>query len=180
MAYYISGGCKNKKSFFAQELAKKLAVDGNKKLYYIATMIPKDNEDIERIKRHLKERENWGFETIECGKDIEKIFELTKKDDVLLFDSVTAGLENAIFDENFDIDEKSLRQFQDNMQRLVETRNNTVFVSDNIFCDGIIYDEVTEIYRKSLAETDRLIAKRCDKVIEVFFGNILEMENTHR
>lgn len=178
MAYFISGGCKNKKSIFAQKLAKDIAIADNRKLFYIATMIPKDKEDLSRIKRHLEERKNWGFKTIECGKNIELVFELTEKDDVLLFDSVTAGLENAIFDDNFGIDEKGLKIFQEQMEKLADIRKNTVFVSDNIFCDGIVYDEITEMYRKSLAETDRLIAKRCEKVIEVFFGYVLEIEKT--
>ena len=42
-------------------------------LYYIATMIPHDHEDDARILRHRKERENWGFETIECGRDIQNV-----------------------------------------------------------------------------------------------------------
>lgn len=176
MAYFISGGCKNEKSFFAQKLARDMAMIDNRKLFYIATMIPKDKEDLSRIKRHLEERKNWGFKTIECGKNIELLFELTDKDDVLLFDSVTAGLENAIFDENFDIDKEGLKIFQEQMEKLANIRKNTVFVSDNVFCDGIVYDEITELYRKSLAETDRLIAKQCEKVIEVFFGHVLEMK----
>ena len=41
MKIFISGGCKNGKSSFAQDIAKKLA--GNSKLYYVATMIPRDD-----------------------------------------------------------------------------------------------------------------------------------------
>ena len=41
MSTYISGGCKNGKSFYAQRVAKA----GGTPLYYIATMIPHDSED---------------------------------------------------------------------------------------------------------------------------------------
>ena len=47
-----------------------MANEKNVPLYYLATMIPVDDEDRARIKRHLKEREGWGFETIEQGQDI--------------------------------------------------------------------------------------------------------------
>ena len=47
MNVLISGGCKNGKSFFAQQLAAELAA--GRPLYYIATMIPRDDEDRARM-----------------------------------------------------------------------------------------------------------------------------------
>ena len=52
MSVFISGGCKNGKSFYAQRIAKA----GGAPLYYIATMIPHDEEDLARIRRHRDER----------------------------------------------------------------------------------------------------------------------------
>ena len=49
MNIFISGGCKNGKSLHAQELAKEMADVQHVPLYYIATMIPKDDEDHNRI-----------------------------------------------------------------------------------------------------------------------------------
>lgn len=65
MNIFISGGCKNGKSYHAQELARDMAVQGGLPLYYLATMIPHDDEDRARIRRHLSERDGWGFETVE-------------------------------------------------------------------------------------------------------------------
>ena len=48
MSTYISGGCKNGKSFYAQRVAKA----GGAPLYYVATMIPRDDEDRARVLRH--------------------------------------------------------------------------------------------------------------------------------
>lgn len=70
MNIFISGGCKNGKSLHAQELARKMAQEKNLPLYYLATMIPVDDEDRARIRRHLSEREGWGFDTIEQGRNI--------------------------------------------------------------------------------------------------------------
>ena len=67
MNILISGGCKNGKSYYAQKLALSMAQEKSLPLYYLATMIPVDDEDRVRIERHLKEREGWGFDTIERG-----------------------------------------------------------------------------------------------------------------
>ena len=47
MTILICGGSKSGKSMYAQRCARELA--GNGKLYYLATMIPRDAEDIDRI-----------------------------------------------------------------------------------------------------------------------------------
>ena len=54
MIAFVSGGAKNGKSGFAQDLAVKLA--GGGKRYYVATMIPVDEEDRARIRRHVADR----------------------------------------------------------------------------------------------------------------------------
>ena len=66
MTIFLSGGAKNGKSTLAQELAVKLSGAG--KRYYVATMIPTDEEDLARIRRHIADRDGLGFETIECSK----------------------------------------------------------------------------------------------------------------
>lgn len=49
MTIFLSGGAKNGKSTLAQELVVKLSGAG--KRYYVATMIPTDEEDLARIRR---------------------------------------------------------------------------------------------------------------------------------
>ena len=39
-------------------------------LYYIATMIPTDEEDHKRIEKHIDDRCGWGFKTLEQGINI--------------------------------------------------------------------------------------------------------------
>ena len=59
MTVFVSGGAKNGKSGFAQNLAVKLARGG--KRYYVATMIPVDEEDRERIRKHVADRDGLGL-----------------------------------------------------------------------------------------------------------------------
>ena len=75
MTIFLSGGAKNGKSTLAQELAVKLSGAG--KRYYVATMIPTDEEDLARIRRHVADRDGLGFETIECSKNMLSCLERT-------------------------------------------------------------------------------------------------------
>lgn len=69
MNIFISGGCKNGKSYHAQELARDMAVQGGLPLYYLATMIRHDDGRPRcGIRRHLSERTGWGLlKTVEQG-----------------------------------------------------------------------------------------------------------------
>lgn len=177
MNIFISGGCKNGKSFHAQELARTMAQDKDLPLYYLATMIPHDEEDLARIKRHLSERAGWGFQTIECGMNIcQSLNSITvegKKvnpEGVFLLDSVTALLSNEMFRECGDVDFNAPERLSVELSEFALKTGNTVFVSDYIYSDAIGYDEYTEKYRHGLALLDRTLAKLCDKVIEVTYG----------
>ena len=95
MRVLISGGSKSGKSLFAQELTLRLANGGRR--YYVATMIPADDEDRTRIRRHLAEREGMGFETIECGRELLACLQTADRNAAFLLDSTTALLMNALF-----------------------------------------------------------------------------------
>ena len=53
MNVFISGGAKNGKSSFAQELAAGLAKKDGLPLYYVATMIAGDDEDRQIGRAHV-------------------------------------------------------------------------------------------------------------------------------
>ena len=165
MSTYISGGCKNGKSFYAQRVARA----GGKPLYYIATMIPHDEEDLARIRRHRDERAGWGFETLECGRDILRCLDRADPKGSFLLDSVTALLSNEMFTAD-GVDSDAPRRIAEALERFVGRAPNTVMVSDYIFSDALMYDDLTEAYRRGLADIDRRMAARCDNVIEVVGG----------
>ena len=182
MNVLISGGAKNGKSLYAQQIASDLADCGP--LYYIATMIPRDEEDRARIKRHISEREGWGFTTIEQGKGIA---ELIRREDVdlkgsFLLDSVTAVLENEMFPvalkdgrqeflgEDAEAPERVRRELVAFAEAVREAGGSVVFVSDGIYGDSCGYSQSTENYREALARADRALAEVCDRVTEVACG----------
>ena len=171
MNVFISGGCKNGKSTFAQNIAVKLADGGS--LYYIATMIPHDDEDRERIRRHLENRAGMGFETLEAGRDIISALNHADKSGTFLLDSVTALLLNGMFPSSHsgEADPDAGERCKNELIYLIDNVKNAVFVSDYIYSDAARYDEFTENYRRTLAMLDRCLAGLCDVVIELCSGN---------
>lgn len=177
MNIFISGGCKNGKSHYAQEVAQKMACECP--LYYLATMIPHDNEDRARIERHIAEREGWGFITIEQGTDILKALDQEGVDSkgVFLLDSVTALLQNEMFADiegELRMNLQAAEKVAKDLEEFAKRTGNTVFVSDNIFSDARRFDEITEKYREGLALCDKTLARVCDKAVEVAFGSKIE------
>lgn len=172
MNIFISGGCKNGKSYYAQRRAKELAELFGVPLYYIATMIPHDEEDRARIRRHLSERDGWGFETIEQGLALTDILynDDVDKKGVFLMDSVTALLDNEMFDDEGNIDKDAPERVKKDVLKFAAGTGNTVFVSDYIYGDADFYSETVEDYRRGLAYIDRALAEMCEEVIEIAYG----------
>lgn len=180
MHVFISGGAKNGKSFYAQQEAKRQAEEKKVPLYYIATMIPTDEEDRERIKRHVLEREGWGFITIEQGRDICKVLQQADPDGVFLLDSVTALLSNEMFPPGEAPDLQAPRRVRAELVKLAEAAGNIIFVSDTVCSDALQYDKLTESYREGLADCGRALAHKCDKVLEVCFGSCISFKEMRR
>ena len=164
MSTFISGGCKNGKSFFAQRIAK----NSGTPLYYIATMIPHDTEDDARILRHQQERDGWGFGTIECGSDLPRALPQLAPESTVLFDSLTALLANEMFGTV--MDENAAARALCGIRALGAAAKHLVCVCDNLWCDGEDYGEWTERYREGLALLCRALAEEYDTVCEVTAG----------
>ena len=179
MNIFISGGCKNGKSYHAQHVAQKMAQEKNLPLYYLATIIPTDEEDNIRIKRHIADRQGWGFETIEQGLDILKCLEgktlsgeKVNSKGVFLLDSVTALLSNEMFRADGSVFTEAPQKVSRDLVEFCRLTGNTVFVSDYIYSDAARYEKFTEDYRKGLAFIDKNLAKTCDQVTEVSYSFI--------
>lgn len=171
MTVFISGGAKNGKSTLAQNLA--VALSGSGKRYYVATMIPVDEEDIDRIRRHREDRAGLGFETLECGKNVLECFTEETKGGTFLVDSATALLQNAMFpvENGYRLDMAAAKRCGDELIAFAGLAKNAIFVSDYLYSDAGRYSESTERYRRCLAEIDRRLAAVCDTVVEVCGGN---------
>ncbi len=168
MKILVLGGSKSGKSHIAQEITDSLAQGGTK--YYWATMEPVDEEDSARIEKHITDRDGWGFETIECGRNICSKLPVDKNSSVL-FDSVTALLANEMFAGDTP-DINAHERVVSDLIELSDNLKNIVCVCDEIFRDGFCFDEITEQYRYSLALICRKLAEVFDAVYEVSCGII--------
>ena len=170
MTIFLSGGCKNGKSTLAERCAVTLA--GGGPLYYIATMIPHDEEDHARIRRHVESRAGAGFETVEQGLNLLEVLEKADPRGTFLLDSVTALLSNEMF-PGPEFDPEAGIRLAGELEIFARSVKNAVFVSDYLYADSGCYDSWTETYRRGLALCDRRLAACCDAVGEVFSGHHL-------
>ncbi|MCR4821337.1 MAG: bifunctional adenosylcobinamide kinase/adenosylcobinamide-phosphate guanylyltransferase [Treponema sp.] len=185
MNVLISGGCKNGKSSLAQKLAVKYAEEAGRAPVYFATMIPHDEEDLERIRLHREDRKDQGFETLECRNGFASEVENLEEGRVVLLDSLTALLAGEIFEGRKDFSlsvmnkevVNTTKKIEINIEKLIKKSASVIFVCDKIYNDGK-YDEITELYRKALAEIERFTAEKCQKVLEMNGGKIKTLKDS--
>lgn len=172
MTVLILGGVRSGKSSLGQQTAVKLSCGIH---YYIATMIPTDGDDRERIRLHLLDREGMGFQTIEQGREVEHCLSRIAPGSTLLLDSVTSLLMNELFtpENNYLPDETAANRVLAGLKQLISGAANVVFVSDYLFSDALRYDASTESFRSGLGMIHRELAAVCDSVVEVASGQII-------
>lgn len=183
MNILITGGCKNGKSSFAQKLAYMLSeknapqVQGNRQaghLYYVATMIPHDEEDAARIQRHREDRAGLGFITLEWGFSLAEHFSEADQRGTYLLDSLTALLTNEMFHSGNDgcwvSDREAPVRIIRGLTAWASRVRNMIVVSDGIYSDAALYDNETQNYRAALAGLERQLARDFDVVIECCAG----------
>ena len=172
MLVLITGGCKNGKSSKAETIAFELSKGEN--LYYLATMIASDNEDKERIKKHIDSRRDLPFLTIEKGRDIDTVIEKIPENATVLLDSLTALLSNEMFKTSDDGGYVFCKEAAGKVLKDIEALNdrvlNLVIVSDYIQSDAAMYDEYTQHYRNGLAFLEERLCSLSDKAIEIAAG----------
>lgn len=163
MLTVVTGGSGSGKS----ELAENIAVRFTGRKYYIAAMEPFGEEAIKRIERHRKMRVKKGFETIEKYTDIDELVFL--QNDIVLLECMSNLCANEMFSGRTD---KSI--VADKIISGIEKINNMVsaliIVTNEIFSDGILYENETMEYIKVLGEINCRIFECADNVIESVYG----------
>ncbi len=161
---------------FAQHSVKYLQNVHHGKLYYFATMVPRDDEDNKRIQRHIFDRNGWGFTTIEEGCDIKKTLDKFDRKGIVLFDSLTAYVQNNIFNGKDGCD-FNIERFSSDLYALENRVTDIVMVSDYIFSDAVIYKDMTNLFMEKLGQAHIIAAKHADVVLECTFSNMKIWKN---
>lgn len=171
MVTLILGGSGSGKSAFAEDYIIKHNNGG--KTYYLATMQSGDDpETRKRIERHRVMRNEKGFLTIEQSYDIQDSVDQMEQEASVLLEDLSNLLANEMFLKKRETDtERNLeKEIEEGIVLLTKHTENLVIVSNNIFEDGIEYDEETKRYMKALGELNRRIAGHSDEVYEVVCG----------
>ena len=172
MIVFVSGGAKSGKSALAQDIAVQLSRE--KPRYYMATLVSTGAEDDDRIRRHLEDRKDLQFETVECFGNVLDCLQSTDPTGTFLLDSVTSLLQNVLFppEQNYRMDLAAASRCQRRLIEFADRVGNVIFVSDYIYSDAEQYSESTEAYRRCLAGVDRALAAISDVVLEVYSGQV--------
>ncbi|KKK38558.1 cobinamide kinase [Mesobacillus campisalis] len=152
---FISGGVRSGKSSFAEELAAKLACDSNAQLHYIAAGQASDPEMMDRISRHIKDRERRGlnWNTWEQPRDLAKLAPCFSKNDVVLLDCLTTLLNNEFFQGKWQ--ETSFREGMvssiiEAVRQISDSCNALILVSNEVFHEPHTENELVFYYASAL------------------------------
>lgn len=164
MLILVSGGSGSGKSGFAEDLVLKLH---KKPCLYIATMVPFDEECDRRIMRHRRMRADKGFDTLECYLDL-KSRDVTGYGTVLLecMSNLTA---NEIYQEG-GAGSRCVEEILTGIRHIYSQCTHLIVVTNEIFSDGIEYEEETRKYQACLGQINQKIAAWADLVVEVVYS----------
>ena len=168
MVYLVTGGSGSGKSAYAESLLSGFEQIDNR--YYIATMQVYGDEGKKRIERHRKLRAGKGFVTVEQTVQIGEALEPVEESAALV-ECVSNLTANEMFDENGQRSEQEvISRVVSGLKQLSRSVQELVIVTNNVFDDGISYDESTMVYIRALACINIKLAKWADEVTEVTAG----------
>ena len=160
MLTLIVGGSASGKSEYAEQLV--MAQTGLH--VYLATMEPWGEEGAARVNKHRAARIGQDFHTIERYTALKELA-LPRGSIVLLED-----LGNLVANELFRPDGGGEDAVRKGLIHLMENSADLTVVSNEVFADGQAYEVSTLRYLKTLADLNRWLATRAERVIEVVCG----------
>lgn len=171
MMVLILGGSGSGKSLYAEETAVSLAQTDMKK-YYLATMQVFDEEGKKKVERHRRLRKDKGFFTIEQPTVISGALEKMEEGErTVLLECISNLAANEMFSKGkAEAANLVIENITRDIKLLKERTTNLVVVSNNVFEDGVIYDEMTMKYIQAMGKINRELAGLADRVVEVAVG----------
>lgn len=166
MLTIVIGGAGSGKSAFAE---KHVCMLPGRKIY-LATMLPRDGESRERVRKHRAQRVHRGFETLERGLDLAGA-EIPADANVLLED-----LSNLLANEMYETAGGGMDSVHRGLEYLITSCENLTVVTNEVFSGGADYDPESLRYMRALADLNRWLAARADLAVEIVCGlpNVLK------
>ncbi|MCM1127105.1 MAG: bifunctional adenosylcobinamide kinase/adenosylcobinamide-phosphate guanylyltransferase [Lachnospiraceae bacterium] len=168
MFLVITGGSGSGKSEYGEERAVSLAQGAP--LLYVAAMEPFSEEARERIARHRAMREGKGFVTIEQYRDIGNL--IVPKEATVLLECMSNLLANEMYaDTKREREEIPIwKRLSKEVAGLGKRCRNLIVITNEVFSDGVDYEEETERYIQYLANINAELFYNADEVYEAVYG----------
>ena len=164
MFHVITGGSGSGKSAYAEQCV----VDfGPAERIYVATMYPYDEESHVRIARHRQMRSRKQFSTVERYTGLAGL--RVPAGSVVLLECMSNLVANEMYREQ-GAGEGTVEAVMAGIGSLLEQAGHLVVVTNEIFSDGMLYDEETIRYQRYLGEINARMGRLADTVTEVVFG----------
>lgn len=126
-----------------------------------------DEESHRRIRRHRHMRAGKGFETIERYTELDEL--LIPKGCVVLLECMSNLVANEMFRED-GFHPEVAEKITEGVKNLLSQAKHVVIVTNEIFSDGILYEEESEQYKKELGQINQKLAELAEEVVEVVYG----------
>lgn len=180
MIIFAYGGSGSGKSAFAEEISSHY---GGSEKYYVATMKVFDEEGKERVAKHRRQREGRNFKLIEKPVLIESVCtnlaqeKAAGKKIFLLIECLSNLVANEMFSDGSIMSaEKVVDSVEKGLTEVFESADDVVVVSNNVFEDGIGYDDSVCEYMHALGKINEWMCRKADKSYEVVVGIPLEIK----
>lgn len=165
MIITISGGSGSGKSAIGEKIAQKLEPQIK---YYIATMEPFGKEAAKRIARHRAMRADKNFITVEASVALEKC--QIPPDSTIMLECMSNLTANEIFAENgcgLALAKENICQA---VRDIAAANRNLIIITNEVFADGLPYDQTTLDYIKTLGKINEFLAEISDVFIEAVYA----------
>ncbi len=161
----VIGGCRSGKSRHALQLAERIS--GNQKIF-IATCDPKDNEMLDRVRRHQAERKP-PWQTVEAPLNITNtIREIRTKADVILIDCLTLWTSNILLARP---ETGDLESWATDLDSTLKLDGCPIIMVTNEVGTGIVPENrLARRFRDMTGFLNQRIAGCCDQVIWMVAG----------
>lgn len=170
MIHLITGASASGKSAYAE----RQAAGAGRIKYYVATMHNDGSKELaDRINKHRRQRDGYGFLTLEREKDIGGI--TIEKDSVVLVECLSNLLANEIYQNNRTAKEAAQVIVSD-VKKLSQKCEHLIIVTNEVFSDGVEHDAQTERYIEALAAINCRIAECAGRVTEVVYTIPIEIK----
>jgi len=166
---FILGGARSGKSRFAQELAAKLG----KRVLFVATGEPLDEEMSARIETHKRSRPpTW--KTLEAPTNVAKAMRGKIGDaEVVIVDCLTLLVSNLMGTEDIDAEtlgRKVTAELEDLVAFMRTTKAHFIIVSNEVGLGLVPPYPAGRVYRDALGMANQMLAKNADEVYLMVAG----------